>query len=138
MKQVYVGMAADLIHSGHINIINHAAKLGEVTVGLLTDEAIASYKAAPCMTYAQRYIVVSALKGVSRVVPQTTLDYVPNLLRLKPDFVVHGSDWAKGVQASVRYDVINALRGWGGQLVEVPYTPGISSSMLKAKIRNSQ
>lgn len=129
-KSVYVGMSADLIHPGHLNIISKAVELGEVTIGLLTDEAIASYKRLPHMTYDQRKTVMESIKGVSRVVPQTTLDYVPNLRRYRPDYVVHGDDWRDGIQKKARQSVIETLREWGGQLVEVPYTEGISSTQL--------
>ena len=129
-KTVYVGMCADLIHHGHINILNEAAKLGDVTVGLLTDEAIASYKRIPMLRYEHRKMIVENLKGVKEVVPQDTLDYVPNLRKLKPDYVVHGTDWRKGVQRKTRQFVIDALNEWGGKLVEPEYTEGISSSKL--------
>lgn len=136
MKTVYVGMSADLIHPGHLNLLTEAAKYGEVTVGLLTDEAIASYKRLPFMTYEERKAVVSALKQVTHVIAQTSLDYVPNLERLKPDFVVHGDDWRDGVQKTTRQRVIDCLRSWGGELVEVPYTQGISSTRLNAAIKD--
>ncbi len=129
-KSVYVGMSADLIHPGHLNIIKRAAELGDVTIGLLTDEAIATYKRVPFMTFEQRKAVIESIKGVVRVVAQTTLDYVPNLETYKPDYVVHGDDWKKGVQAKTRQRVIDALAQWGGELVEVPYTQGISSTQL--------
>lgn len=129
-KIVYVGMSADLVHPGHLNIIRKAVEYGELTIGLLTDEAIASYKRLPHMTYDQRKTVIESIKGVARVVPQTTLDYVPNLKRYRPDYVVHGDDWREGVQKKARESVIEALREWGGQLVEVPYTKGISSTQL--------
>ncbi|WP_200889907.1 phosphoenolpyruvate mutase [Lysobacter sp. A03] len=128
-------MSADLIHPGHLNIIRKGAELGEVTVGLLTDTAIASYKRVPYMSYEQRREVVTAIKGVANVVPQTTLDYVPNLRELKPDYVVHGDDWREGVQQKTRQMVIDALKEWGGELVEVAYTPGISSTALNAALR---
>lgn len=67
-------------------------------VGVLTDAAIASYKRLPYLTYEQRSLIVQNLKGVDEVIPQSTLDYVPNLKLLKPDFVVHGDDWKEGVQ----------------------------------------
>ena len=105
-KSVYVAMSADLIHPGHLNIISAARELGEVTVGLLTDAAIASYKRLPFMSYEQRRIVVENIKGVARVVPQETLDYVPNLRQLRPDYVVHGDDWRTGVQKETRARVI--------------------------------
>ncbi|HMS00474.1 MAG TPA: phosphoenolpyruvate mutase [Anaerolineales bacterium] len=129
-KQVYVGMSADIIHPGHLNIINVAQKLGDVIIGLLTDEAIASYKRLPFMTFEQRKLIIENLRGVSKVVPQNTLDYVPNLRMLKPDFVVHGDDWKTGVQAETRQRVIDALKEWGGELVEPAYTAGVSSTQL--------
>ena len=135
-KLVYVAMSADIIHPGHLNIIKEAAKLGDVTVGVLTDAAIASYKRLPYMNYEQRAAVVAALKGVTRVIPQEQLDYIPNLLKLKPDFVVHGTDWREGVQAKTRQGVIDTLAQWGGKLVEPEYTPGISSTQLNKAIRD--
>lgn len=134
MKKVYVGMSADLIHPGHLNIINEARKLGEVILGLLTDEAIVSYKRLPFLSYEQRKIVMENIKGVSEIVPQETLDYVPNLRKLKPDYVVHGDDWKIGIQRETRQKVIDALNEWGGRLVEIPYTKGISSTQLNASL----
>ncbi|WP_030155845.1 MULTISPECIES: phosphoenolpyruvate mutase [unclassified Glycomyces] len=128
-------MSADLIHPGHINILNRAAELGDVTIGLLTDAAIASYKRLPHMTFEQRKAVVANLKGVTAVIPQETLDYVPNLRSVKPDFVVHGDDWQTGVQRETRQRVVDALAEWGGELVEVPYTQGISSTQLNASVK---
>ncbi len=135
MKKVYVGLSADIIHPGHLNIIKVARGLGEVTVGVLTDEAIASYKRLPFMNYEQRKIVVENIMGVAHVVPQTTLDYVPNLKRLKPDYVVHGDDWKTGVQKETRERAIEVLKKWGGQLVEPAYTKGISSTQLNDAAR---
>lgn len=130
MKKVYVGMSADLIHHGHINILKEAAKLGEVIVGLVTDSAIASYKRLPYLTYEQRKAVIENIKGVGYIVPQKTLDYTDNLREIKPDFVVHGDDWQVGVQAQTREKVIEVLAEWGGKLVEVEYTRGVSSTQL--------
>jgi len=130
MKNIYVGMSADLLHPGHTNIIKEAAKLGDVTIGLLTDKAIASYKRLPFMTYEQRKDVVENIKGVTRVIPQDALDYRDNLNLIKPDIVVHGDDWKEGVQIKTRQQVIDTLKEWGGELVEIPYTKGISSTQL--------
>lgn len=134
-KTVYVGMSADLIHPGHLNILDHAASLGQVTVGLLTDRAIASYKRLPHLTYDQRRAIVASLRTVDRVVPQETLDYVENLRRYKPDYVVHGDDWRTGVQRKTRQRVIDALAEWGGELVEPGYTEGISSTQLNQMLK---
>lgn len=135
MKKVYVGMSADLIHPGHLNILKEAAKHGEVMVGLLTDVAIASYKRIPFMEFEQRKQVIENIKGVSQVVAQETLDYVPNLKKYKPDFVVHGDDWKTGVQQKTRQRVIDVLAQWGGELIEVPYTQGISSTKLNKALK---
>lgn len=135
LPQVYVGMSADLIHPGHINVLEKASELGSVSVGLLTDAAIASYKRLPFMSFDQRRAVIERIKGVDRVFPQETLDYVPNLRMMQPDFVVHGDDWATGVQSETRQRVIDVLVEWGGQLIEVPYTSGISSTQLHAEMK---
>lgn len=134
-KVVYVGMSADLVHPGHLNILRHAASLGDVVVGLLTDAAIASYKRLPYLSYDQRLQVVESIKGVTRVIPQETLDYEPNLRALRPDIVVHGDDWRVGVQQATRQRVINTLNEWGGKLVEVPYTKGISSTQINQALK---
>ncbi|MEM9387478.1 MAG: phosphoenolpyruvate mutase [Pseudomonadota bacterium] len=136
MKTVYVGMSADIIHPGHINVLERAAQLGEVTVGLLTDEAIASYKRVPYLTYAQRLRVIESMHFVTRVIPQRTLDYGPNLRELRPDLVVHGDDWRTGVQASTRQQVIDTLREWNAELIEVPYTEGISSTRFHQELKS--
>lgn len=135
MKKVYVGMSADLIHPGHLNIIKEASKLGEVTIGLLTDEAIASYKRLPYLEYEKRKVVIENIKGVANVIPQTTLDYRPNLQLMKPDIVVHGDDWKDGIQKGVRQQVIDTLAQWGGKLVELAYTEGISSTKLNNALK---
>ena len=134
-KTVYVGMSADIIHPGHLNILHEAQKYGKVIVGVLTDEAIASYKRLPYLNYEQRSMVVRDLKGVSEVIPQTTLDYRPNLEKIRPDFVVHGDDWKEGVQAKTRQDIIDKLSEWGGKVIDVPYTKGISSTMLNERLK---
>lgn len=134
-KIVYVGMSADIIHPGHLNILHEASKYGRVIVGVLTDEAIASYKRLPYLNYEQRSLVVSNLKGVAEVVPQFTLDYRPNLEKIRPDFVVHGDDWKDGIQAKTRQQVIDKLAEWGGKVIDVPYTKGISSTMLNERLK---
>jgi len=135
VKKVYVGMSADLIHPGHLNILKVASKLGQVTVGVLTDSAIASYKRLPYMNYEQRAEIVSNLKTVFEVIPQSTLDYSENLKALKPDYVVHGDDWKDGIQQQTRQIVIDTITEWGGELVEVPYTQGISSTALNKAVK---
>lgn len=133
--KVYVGMSADLVHPGHMNILNIAASYGDVIVGLLTDKAIASYKRLPFMTYEQREMVIKNIKGVSEVIPQYTLDYVENLEKVRPDYVVHGDDWKTGPQKQTRERVINTISKWGGKLIEPAYTEGISSTQLNGMLK---
>ena len=138
MPNVYVTMCADILHSGHINMIERAAKLGDVTVGLLSDEAVAAYKRVTFMPFSERKRVVESLGVVQTVVPQIENTPKENLLRLKPDIFVHGDDWAKGKETWVRDLVISVLDSYGGRLVEFPYTEGISSTDIQAKARENQ
>ena len=141
MKKIYIGMSADLLHPGHLNIINEARKLmdkfgeGELIVGLLTDKAIASYKRLPYMNWEQRKVIIENVKGVTKVIPQETLDYVPNLLKIKPDYVLHGDDWKTGVQAKTRQRIIDVMSEWGGEVIDIPYTEGISSTKLNSVLK---
>lgn len=135
MKKVYIGMSADIIHTGHLNIIKKGKELGEITIGLLTDKAIASYKRLPFLNYEQREEILYNIKGVDKIVKQDSLDYTENLLNIKPDFVVHGDDWKEGIQKTTREQVINTLKEWGGKVVDVPYTNGINSTLLNEKIK---
>tara|TARA_Y100001958_G_C21225571_1_gene550959 strand:- start:1 stop:1287 length:1287 start_codon:yes stop_codon:yes gene_type:complete len=133
-KLVYVGLSADILHEGHINIIKIAYKFGNVIVGLLTDQAIASYKNIPQLSYKQREVVLKNIKFIKKVIPQKTLDYTDNLNLVKPDYVVHGDDWKRGIQKPIRLKVIKTLRKWGGRLIEPKYTENISSTIIKKKI----
>lgn len=130
MKKVYVAMGTDILHHGHINIIESARKLGDVTIGLMTDEALASYKRVPLLSYEQRKKIIENIKGVSQVIPQSSLDYEKNLRELKPDYVVHGTDWRTGVQKATREKVIRILNEWNGKVIEPEYTEDISATQL--------
>ncbi len=135
MKTVYIAMSADLITPNHVNIIQEARRLGEVVIGLLIDSAIAGYQRLPYMRYEQRKVVLENIVGVKAVMPQDTLDYVPNLLRIKPDYVLHRDDWNTGVVRETRQRVINTLKQWGGELVEANHMPGITATALNRAIQ---
>jgi len=135
MKNIYIGMTADIIHPGIINIIQEASKYGDVIVGLLTDSAIASHKRLPYLTYEQRKKVVENIKCVSKVVPQNEWSYIPNLIRYKPDAIIHGDDWKSGSLSKIREDVISLMEKQGGQVIEIPYTQGINSSALSDNMK---
>ena len=131
---VYVGLSADILHEGHINILKIASSYGDVVVGLLTDQAIASYKKIPYLNFKQRKVVLENLRYVKKVIPQQTLDYVHNLNIVRPNYVVHGDDWKKGIQKKTRDRVLKALKKWSGKLIEPKYTKNISSTIIKNKI----
>ncbi len=135
MKKVYIAIAADLLHEGHLNIIKTGATYGDVMVGVLTDKAVASYKRLPYMPFESRKKIVECIKGVKSVVTQDSKEYENNLRKYKPDYVIHGDDWQTGVLSQVRLQVISTLDEWGGQLIEIPYTEGISSTALTNSIK---
>ena len=118
-KIVYVPLAVDILHTGHLNIINTAKKYGKVVVGLLSDNAIAEYKDLPTLNYDERYKIVKSLKNVEKILKQKTWDYSSILESLKPDFFVHGDDWKKGIQKNTRENVINLLKKKKEKLIKI-------------------
>lgn len=136
MPTVYIGMTVDILHHGHVNIIEQARAYGDVLVGLLTDAAVADHKRLPYLTYEQRERIVKNLVGVKQVVPQSEWDYAPNLRRYRPDFMVHGDDWLEGPLAPYRKRALEALAEFGGKLIEIPYTKGVSSQAMHLQEQN--
>ena len=134
MKKVYVSMIADLLHAGHINVLEEASKYGEVIVGLLTSNAIHELKDTVFLKYNQRENVIKNLKMVTKVVPQKSASYKDNLITLKPDFVVHGDDWVTGKQSRYRQEVVDLLKDWNGKLIEVKYSKDIGDQNLKNQL----
>lgn len=122
MKTVYMSFSTDVIHGGHMAIIQKAAALGKLTIGMLTDEVVASYRRFPVLKFEERVKIFENIKGVDRVIPQKTLSYAENLRLLKPDYVVHGDNWVTGFQRPIREEVINVLKEFGGELIEYPYS----------------
>ena len=121
-RAVYMCFSTDIIHSGHIAIINKAKRYGKLMIGLLTDEAIVSYKRYPLVPYSERKSMFENIVGVYRVVKQDKLSYKENLEKYKPDYVVHGDDWKSGFQQPIRDEVISVLNTYGGKLIEFPYS----------------
>ncbi len=121
-RTVYMCFSSDIIHTGHISIIKKAARLGRLIVGVLSDEAVVSYKRFPLLSFEDRKALFENISGVSRVIEQKELSYRENILALKPDYVVHGDDWQEGVQKPIRDEVIAVLDTYGGKLVEFPYS----------------
>jgi phosphoenolpyruvate phosphomutase len=122
MKTVFMSFSTDVIHGGHITIIKKAAGLGELTVGVLTDEVVASYKRYPLLPLADRMEIFRNITGVSSVVEQTSISGAEIIRQMRPDYVVHGDDWKTGFQSVIRQEVINELAIYGGELIEFPYS----------------
>ncbi len=135
-KTIYVPLAVDILHTGHLNIINKAKKYGDVVIGLLSDKAIAEYKSLPSLGYNERLNIVKNLKNVKKIIKQETWDYSKVLEKLKPDYFIHGDDWKVGIQKKTREKVKKILEKNNGKLIEVPYTKNISSSSIKSSLIN--
>lgn len=134
-RTVYMCFSTEYIHSGHIAIINKARRLGRLTIGVLSDEAVASFKRFPLMPFEERKSLIENIAGVERVVEQKTLSYAENLRKLKPDYVVHGNDWVEGFQKPIRQEVCEILAEYGGKLVEYPYSNNPKYKALDATHR---
>jgi len=135
-KIIYVPMGADIIHSGHLNIINIAKKYGKITIGLFTDSAIAEYKSLPLIDYKQRFEIMNNIKGIDKIVKQENWDYSKNLSKIKPNYLIHGDDWKVGIQKKTREKVIKQLKKWNGKLIEVAYTKHPDIVQRKKSVKN--
>ncbi len=134
-RTVYMCCSTDYIHSGHIAIINKACRLGRLIIGVLSDEAVASYKRYPLLPFDERKSLFENIAGVEKVVEQKSLSYADNLRMLKPDYVVHGDDWIEGFQKPIREEVIRVLGEYGGKLVEYPYSSDPKYKQLDSTLR---
>lgn len=129
---VFVPMAIDFFHHGHINILVKAKKYGNVIVGLMTDDGIKSYKGKkPIISFKNRLKILNHIDLVSYVLPLPGLKYVYFAKKFKFDFFVHGSDWKKNIQSDQRKNLIRIMKTWGGKVVDISYTKNISSSKIK-------
>ena len=129
-KKVYLAGSFDFMHHGHINLIQKAKQFGDLTIAVTTDKTVMSYKRLPLLSYEERKKVLENIQGVKEVVPHEPLDYVPNLLKYKPDYVIHGDDLRKS-KPKVYARIIETLAAWGGEFIEVPYTKGVSSTKIR-------
>lgn len=122
MKTVYTCFCTDVIHEGHLNIIEQAHKYGRVVVGALSDEALIRYNRFPTISFDERIKMYQELEGVDEVIVQNTIMYDDVIKKLKPDYVVHGDNWREGAESVIRENVLSLLSEYGGELIEVPYT----------------
>ncbi len=128
----FVPMCADPLHVGHINILKKAKEYGTVVVGLMTDDAMKSYKREPVTTYLNRASVVEQLKIVKYVYPLDGINYAKVARKYKIEFFLHGDDWLKNIQKNSRDELISVMREWGGKVIDVKYTEGISSTLYNS------
>ncbi len=128
---VFLPMAVDFLHHGHIRIIKKASRYGSIIVGLMTDSGLKSYKGDPVLNFRQRKEIISQIKNVDYIIPLNGLIYCKIAEKLKVDFFVHGSDWKKGPQKKERQKLINLIKKWRGKVIDIPYTKSISSSKIK-------
>ena len=135
-RTVYMCFSTEYIHSGHMAIINKARRLGRLILGVLSDEAVSSFKRYPLIPYEERKVLLENIAGVECVVEQKTLSYADNLRQLKPDYVVHGNDWCEGFQIPIRQEVCEVLAEYGGKLVEYPYSNNPMYKELDANHRS--
>ena len=135
-RTVYMCFASDVIHGGHIAIIKKAQKLGKLIIGVLSDEAVASYKRMPLVPASERKLMFENIAGVYKVVDQNTLSYRENLKKYKPSIVVHGDDWVSGFQRPIRDEVTAILATYGGKLVEYPYSTDPKYAEIDARTRS--
>ena len=123
-KKVYTCFCTAVIHKGHLNIINEARKLGEVTVGVLSDEAMIRYNRFPTCMFEERLAAAQALEGVASVVVQKDMMYDEVIAELRPDYVVHGDNWCdpEAPEHFIRQNVAACLDRFGGEIIDIPYT----------------
>ena len=136
-KISYLALSADILHEGHFNIIKTANRHGRVIVGLLTDKAILEYKSLPYLNFEQRMKKIKSIKFVSEVIPQNSYDHTENLIKIKPDYVVHGDDWKKGPLKKVRSNVIKVIKKWNGKLLEPKYTKKYSVDTFEKELHET-
>lgn len=137
MKKVYISFASDIIHSGHIAILERAAALGEVTAGVMTNEVVSSFDRYPITSLEERIKVLRGLRTVAHVAVQDSLDGADLLTQLRPDYVVHGDNWREGPLAPLRARTLALLEGWGGELVEFPYTHSDTLTELERSMQDN-
>lgn len=135
MKTVYTCFCTDVIHDGHLNIIEQAHKYGKVIVGALSDPALIRYNRFPTKSLEERIQLYRELDGVDDVIVQDSIMYDDVIKKLKPDYVVHGDNWKEGSEAAIRENVLKCLDEYGGKLIEVGYTFNTKVSKIDRQLR---
>ena len=134
-KSVYMCFSTDMVHGGHIEIIKKAEMLGDLTIGVMSDEAVSSFKRYPLIPFEERKILFENIAGVKKVIKQDSLSYKDVIVSLRPDIIVHGDDWKEGFQKPIRDEVVSLLKEYGGELVEFPYNKDVRYEELEKQTR---
>jgi glycerol-3-phosphate cytidylyltransferase len=135
--KLYTGGTFDLFHSGHANFLRVCAEISNtVVVSLNTDEFIEAYKGKPpVISYKDRYEVLMACKYVDWVIPNSGgADSKPAIQEASPDIIAIGSDWARKDYCAQMGFTQDWLDERGISLIYIPYTAGISSTAIKARL----
>ena len=135
-KKVYIALTADALHHGHMKLLEKGRSLGDVIVGLITDKVVSEYKRMPYLNFEQRKKILINFKGVTKVISQNEWDYSKNIRKIQPDYFIHGDDWRKGHMSKIRSNVIKVMKKYGGKVIELPYTRGISSTALLENVNS--
>lgn len=122
MKTVYTCFCTDVIHEGHLNVLNEAKKLGRVVVGCLSDKVLIRYNKFPTVSQEERIKLYRTLDGVDEVIVQNDMLYDDIIEKIKPDYVLHGDNWKNGPELAIRSHVENEVSKYGGKIIDVPYT----------------
>lgn len=135
MKTVYTCFTTDVLHEGHMNIIKEAKQYGKLIAGIMSDEAMVKFDRFPTLSFEERKQLFMNINEIDEVVDQKSVSYRENLLKYRPDYVVHGDNWQNNEQKSVRHEVIEVLKEWGGQLIEIPYTRNDAVKRIDNRMR---
>ena len=119
---VYTCFCTDVIHEGHLNLINEAKKYGDVVVGVLCDSEMVKYNRFPLKSTKERVELVEEIPDVSKVIIQDNIMYDDVVAQLRPDYIIHGDNWSDDSMKIIKQNILNVLDKYGGELIEVPYT----------------
>ena len=135
MKKVYTCFTTDVIHEGHLNIINKAREYGEVIIGVLSDEAMVKFDRFPAIPFEERMEMIKSAPGVDRVIKQDDIMYDRVIREIRPDYVIHGDNWLLGATKAIRDNVEGLLSEYGGKIIDVPYTYNENVRRIDARMR---
>lgn len=136
MKTIYMCFATDVIHEGHLNIVNEAKKYGRIVAGVLCDEAMVRYNRFPSVPFEERVKMVQDIEDIDEVVTQNTIMYDEVVERVKPDYIIHGDNWCEGPEKAIRDNAFSLMEKMGGEVIEVGYTRNENVKKIDDRIKD--